>query len=54
MQMSVRERILTIRLMEKAKENPTYAAALGVTTIDPPGLPTQQGSLKSEKQPLNK
>ena len=30
--MSVRERIITIRLMEKLQANPTYAKALGITT----------------------
>ena len=30
--MSVKERILTIRLMEKLQENPAYAKALGITS----------------------
>ena len=29
--MSARERILTIRLMEKLQANPAYAKALGIT-----------------------
>ena len=30
--MSVKERILTIRLMEKLREHPAYAKALGIET----------------------
>ena len=29
--MSVKERIMTIRLMEKIQEHPTYTKALGIT-----------------------
>ena len=29
--MSARERIMTIRLMKKIQEHPTYAKALGIT-----------------------
>ena len=29
--MSVKERIMTIRLMEKLQANPTYAKVLGIT-----------------------
>lgn len=32
--MNVRERILTIRLLEKALKNPAYAEALGVEVIE--------------------
>ena len=32
--MSVRERILTIRLMEKANANPAYAKAFGIVVVN--------------------
>lgn len=32
--MSTRERILTIRLMEKVSSNPAYAKALGVEVLE--------------------
>ena len=35
--MTVRERILSIRLMEKAKANPAAAEKLGITVGNPPG-----------------
>ena len=34
--MSVRERILTIRLMQKANANPAYAGKLGITVRTDP------------------
>ena len=40
--MSVRERILTIRLMEKANANPAYAEAFGIVVAD--------GQVKLERQ----
>ena len=43
MQMSVRERILTIRLMDKANANPAYAEAFGILIVNRParsGTPT--------------
>ena len=35
----MRERILTIRLMEKAKANPVYAEALGIVVVNGPANP---------------
>ena len=37
--MSVRERILTIRLMEKAKANPAHAEVLGIVVVNGPANP---------------
>ena len=36
MQMSVRERILTIRLIEKSNANPIHAKALGIMAVNHP------------------
>lgn len=34
MRLTAKERILTIRLMEKVKKHPTYAKALGIEASD--------------------
>ena len=44
--MSVRERILTIRLMEKVSANPAYAEALGIVV--------QNGLTERKRQAGNK
>jgi len=41
--MCARERILTIRLLDKVKRNPAYAAALGIECVpDTPGTEEQE------------
>ena len=40
--MTVRQRILTIRLMEKAKANPAYADAFGIVAVHRPAEPRLQ------------
>ena len=37
--MSVKERILTIRLFDKVMRQPAYAAALGIECIQDPSFP---------------
>lgn len=46
--MSVRERILTIRLMEKANADPAYAEALGILIVNRPAKPEGPTALSSE------
>lgn len=49
MQMSVRERILTIRLMDKANANPAHAEVFGIVVVSRPPEPRLQAVLNSEK-----
>ena len=42
--MSVRERILCLRLIEKAERHPEYATALGLTWVEDP--PKEEDSQK--------
>ena len=46
--MSVRERILTIRLMEKANANPAHAEAFGIMVINRPAKLGKPAALNSE------
>jgi len=45
--LQVRERILTIRLMEKVKENPAYAEVFGIAAQDGSAEPGRQNCLLS-------
>ena len=45
--MSVRERILTIRLMEKVNANPSVAEALGIVAQNRTAEPKRQTDLNS-------
>ena len=47
MQVSVRERILTIRLMEKVKANPNYAKVFGIVIQNYPAEPERQTASNS-------
>ena len=49
MQVSVRERILTIRLMEKVNANPAYAEAFGIVAQNGPAEPVRQTASNSAK-----
>ena len=53
MTVSVRERILTIRLMEKVNANPVYAEAFGIVVIngtaESPGQAASSSLLKISK-----
>ena len=42
MPVSVRERILTIRLMEKVSANPAYAEAFGIVVVNGPAESKRQ------------
>ena len=42
MPVSVRERILTIRLMEKVSANPAYAEAFGIVVVNGPAESERQ------------
>ena len=46
--MSVRERILTIRLMEKANADPAHAEALGILILNRPAKPGMPATFRSE------
>ena len=51
MLLSVRERILTIRLMEKVKKNPAYADVLGIAAPNgyaEPGKQTASNSAENK------
>ena len=45
--MGVRERIFTIRLMEKVNANPVYAEAFGIVVVNGPAEPEQQTASNS-------
>ena len=45
--MSVRERILTIRLMEKVNANPAYAEAFGIVVVNGHAEPELQTASNS-------
>ena len=45
--MSIRERILTIRLLEKLREHPAYAGIFGIEAIM---MQPQKGEDQKEKQ----
>ena len=45
--LSVRERILTIRLMEKVNANPVYAEAFGIVAQDGPAEHARQTASNS-------
>ena len=45
--MSVRERILTIRLMEKVNANPVYAEAFGIVAQNGHTEPKRQAAFNS-------
>ena len=45
--MSVRERILTIRLMEKVNANPVYAEAFGIVVVNGRAEPERQTASNS-------
>ena len=49
MPVSVRERILTIRLMEKVNANPAYAEAFGIVAQNGPSEPERQTTSNSAK-----
>jgi len=42
MTVGVRERILTIRLMEKVSANPVYAEAFGIVVLNGPAEPKRK------------
>jgi len=42
--MGTKERILSIRLIEKARANPGFAKALGITVAETNGLTTKKGT----------
>lgn len=46
--MSVRERILTIRVMEKANANPEHAEAFGIEIVHRQARPETPAALNSE------
>ena len=48
--MSVKERILIIRLMEKVNANPAYAEASGIVVINGPAEPEQQTASNSAEK----
>ena len=48
MSVGVRERILTIRLMEKANANPAHAEAFGIMVINRPAKLEKPAALNSE------
>ena len=48
MQMSVRERILTIRLMDKANANPAHVEAFGILIVNHPARSGTSTALNSE------
>lgn len=52
MQMSVRERILTIRLMEKAKANPAHADRLGIIIKSDPGKESEKYGTNQKPWPI--
>ena len=45
--MSVRERILTIRLMEKVNANPAYVEAFGIVVVNGHAEPERQTASNS-------
>ena len=47
MPVSVRERILTIRLMEKVNANPVYAEAFGIVVVNGSAESMRQTALNS-------
>ena len=47
MPVSVRERILTIRLMEKVNANPAYAEAFGIVVVNGHAEPERQTASNS-------
>ena len=47
MPVSVRERILTIRLMEKVNANPAYAKAFGIVVANGQSEPNRQTASNS-------
>jgi len=47
MTVGVRERILTIRLMEKVNANPAYAEAFGIVAQNGPAEPERQTASNS-------
>jgi len=47
MLVSARERIFTIRLMEKANANPVYAEAFGIVVVNGPAEPKRQTASNS-------
>ena len=47
MPVSVRERILTIRLMEKVNANPAYADAFGIVVVNGRAEPERQTASNS-------
>ena len=47
MPVSVRERILTIRLMEKVNANPVYAEAFGIVVVNGSAEPMRQTASNS-------
>jgi hypothetical protein len=49
--MSVKERILTIRLIEKLSANPAYAEALGIAVKHPPVDPGRQTASEIVSKP---
>ena len=49
MPLSVRERILTIRLMEKVNANPAYAEAFGIVVVKGHAEPGRQTAFNSAR-----
>ena len=52
MPVSVRERILTIRLMEKVNANPAYVEAFGIVVVDGQAEPERQTASNSANHKL--
>ena len=50
--MSVRERILTIRLMEKVNGNPAYAKVFGIVVVNSSAESTEQTASDSANHKL--
>ncbi len=52
MPVSVKERLLTIRLMKKVNANPTYAKMFGIVVVEGPVKSDQQTTSNSANKKL--